>query len=74
MKWLMTYYKGVAENIENDWPVGIQRKYVWTVRLLTSHGPKELGMSHVKALGKGLFEIRVKGSEGIGRAIILPAG
>jgi Phage-related protein len=31
------------------------------------HGPN-LGMPHTRALGDGLFEIRAKGEEGIGRA------
>jgi phage-related protein len=30
-------------------------------------GP-DLGMPHTRAMGKGLFELRMKGKEGIGRA------
>jgi hypothetical protein len=32
-------------------------------------GLKEIGMPHIRPLKKGLFEIRAKGFEGIGRAI-----
>ena len=31
------------------------------------HGP-DLGMPHTRAIGAGLFEVRAKGREGIGRA------
>lgn len=31
------------------------------------HGPN-IGMPHTRAMGGGLFEVRAKGSEGIGRA------
>ena len=34
---------------------------------MEGYGP-DLGMPHTRALGNGLFEIRVKGEEGIGRA------
>ena len=37
------------------------------IELLQDHGV-DLRMPHSRALGKGLFELRCKGSEGIGRA------
>jgi phage-related protein len=69
MKWNILFYKGVAEEILTDWPKGIKAKFSWTIEQLKIHGPQELGMPYVKSLGKGLFEIRLQGHEGIGRAL-----
>ena len=68
MKWTILFYKGVGETILHDWPIGIRTKFIWTTTLLEIHGPEHLGMPYIKALGKGLFEIRAQGKEGIGRA------
>lgn len=35
--------------------------------MMLVHGP-DLGLPHTRAMGGGLFEIRAKGGEGIGRA------
>jgi phage-related protein len=69
MSWSIIFYKNVAEEIEHAWPSSIQKKFVWTMRLITAHGPEEVGMPYVKALGKGLFELRIQGQEGIGRVL-----
>jgi phage-related protein len=48
------------------WPDGILADYARLVELLMEFGPN-LKMPHSKAMGKGLFELRPKGREGIGR-------
>ena len=50
------------------WPVGILADYARLVELLTEFGP-DLRMPHSRALGSGLFELRPRGREGIGRAL-----
>lgn len=55
----------VLKEIEK-WPDGILADYARLVELLMEFGPN-LKMPHSKALGKGLFELRPKGKEGIGR-------
>ena len=47
-------------------PAGIQARYLHITQRKLSVGP-DLGMPHTRALGKGLFEIRAKSEEGIGR-------
>jgi phage-related protein len=47
-------------------PTGIQARYVHITQRMLIVGP-DLGMPHTRALGKGLFEIRAKAEEGIGR-------
>jgi len=57
-------------NVEKDilsWPVGIQADFLKIVELMMHHG-SDLGAPKTKAIEKGLFEIRAKGKEGIGRA------
>lgn len=39
----------------------------WPVELLMAHGPN-LRMPHSRSMGEGLFELRPRGREGIGRA------
>lgn len=51
-----------------QWPIGVLADYARLVELLTEFGP-DLRMPHSRALGGGLFELRPRGSEGIGRAL-----
>ena len=48
------------------WPVDVLADYARLVELLTEHGPA-LRMPHSRALGGGLFELRARGREGLGR-------
>ena len=47
-------------------PAGIQARYLHLTERLLTFGP-DLGMPHSRAMGKGLFELRLKSKEGIGR-------
>ncbi len=44
-------------------------KFIWVTEMIETFGPAEVGMPHIKPMGQGLFEIRVKACEGIGRAL-----
>ena len=61
------FHERVKEDIEN-WPTGILADYVHVLELLMEFGPN-LRMPHSRAMGDGLFELRVRGREGIGRAL-----
>jgi phage-related protein len=61
------FHPRVRDAIEK-WPVGILAAYARLVDLLIEFGPS-LGMPHSKAMGGGLFELRPRGAEGIGRAL-----
>lgn len=52
-------------------PAGIKKRYLMLVERVCQYSPN-LGEPHTKAMGNGLFEIRAKGAEGIGRALIAP--
>ncbi len=67
MGWHLSYYNPkVAETVES-WPVGIRAHFLRLIEIMAEHGP-DLGMPHTRAMGAGLFELRAKGREGIGRA------
>ena len=68
MKWNVNFYNLKVMNSIQEWPPGIKAKFTWIVNLIEELGPGEIGMPHVKSMKKGLFEIRAKGAEGIGRA------
>ncbi len=61
------FHRRVEAEIEG-WPVGILADYARLAELLMEFGP-DLKMPHSKAMGKGLFELRPSGREGIGRAM-----
>lgn len=56
----------VKEEIES-WPVGILAGFVRITQSMVNVGPN-MGMPFTRPMGEGLFEIRAKGPEGIGRA------
>lgn len=69
MNWLIDFYdKNVMGHIQK-WPIGIKAKFTWIAELIVRYGIEEIGMPYIKSLGGGLFEIRAKGKEGIGRAM-----
>ena len=63
---IVYFHSRVKAEIEN-WPVGILADYARIVELLTEFGPN-LRMPRSRAIGGGLFELRPRGREGIGRA------
>ena len=50
-----------------SWPKSIKMDYARLVELLIEFGP-DLRMPNSRALGEGLFELRPRGKDGIGRA------
>lgn len=68
MKWTVEYYDQRVREAVSKWPLGVKAKCFKIIDLLEKFGPIDIGMPYVKAFGKGLFEIRAQGNEGIGRA------
>jgi phage-related protein len=61
------FSRRALDEIES-WPVGILADCARLVELLIEFGPG-LMMPHSRSLGDGLFELRPRGREGIGRAL-----
>jgi phage-related protein len=66
MAWSIGYYNQTVEQAVLRLPPGLLARYLRLTDLMLEFGPN-LGMPHMRAIGEGLFELRVKGSEGIAR-------
>jgi phage-related protein len=66
MKWKITYYSEKLQEEILALPDGIQARFLFLSDKMEIYGPN-LGMPHTRALKDGLFELRLKSSEGIGR-------
>jgi phage-related protein len=66
MKWTITYYSETVQNEIIDLPKGFLARYLRYTDRMEIYGP-DLGMPHTKAMGDGLFELRLKSAEGIAR-------
>jgi phage-related protein len=65
--WQLSFYNGKVAKLIEAWPGGILAGFDRIAGMMREHGP-DLGLPHTRAMGDGLFEIRAKGREGIGRA------
>ena len=68
MSWKVTFYSERVEEQTLRFPAGILAHLVHILELIEEFGP-DLGKPHTAPMGKGLFEIRAKGREGIGRSL-----
>lgn len=65
--WKVHYFNSRVQSDIESWPVGIYADFLRLIHLMESHGA-DLRMPHSRAMGQGLFELRCRGSQGIGRA------
>ena len=66
MKWRIEYYSSKLEKAILKLPGGLLARYIHLTDLMLEFG-SNLGMPHTKPIDGGLFELRVKGKEGIAR-------
>jgi len=66
MVWSIEYAHVDVEQFILDLPSGLAAKYFHLTDLMLEFGAN-LGMPHTRAMSDGLFELRVKGREGIAR-------
>jgi len=66
MTYSIDYFHSRIKTEIESWPGGILADYARMVELLMEFGPN-LRMPHSRAMGSGLFELRPRGREGIGR-------
>lgn len=64
--WIIEYYNQDIQSEISNMPVSIRAHYARLTELLTEFGA-DLRLPHSRAMGDGLFELRLKGREGIGR-------
>lgn len=68
MKYTIEYFHARVKDEIERWPDGILADYARLAELLMEFGPS-LRMPHSRAMGDGLFELRPRGREGIGRTL-----
>jgi phage-related protein len=66
MNWTITYYSESVQNEILELPAGFLARFFRYADRMEVHGP-DLGMPHTRAMGEGLFELRLKAGEGIAR-------
>ena len=66
MNWRIEYFSSEVEKKVLSLPNGLLARYLRLTDLMLEFG-SNLGMPHTRSLGDGLFELRVKGKEGIAR-------
>ena len=66
MDYEITFYSEAVRQEIRDLPDTLVARYLLLTRRMVAMGPN-LGEPHTKAFGQGLFELRLKGAEGIAR-------
>lgn len=66
MSWEIKYHDENVQLAVLALPAGLLARYLHLSDLMLQFGP-DLGMPHTRAMGTGLFEMRLKSREGIGR-------
>ena len=67
MDYTINYYSDAVQEQIMELPDTLAARYIVLTRRMIALGPN-LGEPHSKAFGDGLFELRLKGAEGIARA------
>lgn len=66
MTYSITYYSHEVQEDIMNLPLTLQARFISLTDRMLVHGPN-LGLPHTDAFGGGLFELRLKGAEGIAR-------
>ena len=66
MNWRVTFYSSALEAELLRLPAGFVARFLRYAERMEIYGP-DLGMPHTRAMGGGLFELRLKAAEGIAR-------
>ena len=66
MDFTIAYYSEEVQERILELPDTLAARYIVLTRRMIALGPN-LGAPHTKAFGDGLFELRLKGAEGIAR-------
>lgn len=66
MTWRVTFYSNRLEAEILALPAGLVARFLRYAERMEIYGPN-LGMPHTRAMREGLFELRLKASEGIAR-------
>ena len=71
MNWSVETLNEIVDAELSALPKDMRAKFVWICNLIAEHGLPNVGKPYIKYLEQGLWEIRIKGRDGISRAIYL---
>ena len=66
MNYTIDFYSASVQDDILALPATLQARYILLTRRMVASGPN-LGEPHTQAMGAGLFELRLKGAEGVAR-------
>jgi phage-related protein len=66
MNWRVSFYSAEFQEEILGLPAGFVARFLRYAERMEVYGP-DLGMPHTRAMGDGLFELRLKAAEGIAR-------
>jgi phage-related protein len=66
MTYSLSFFNQLVSDAIEALPNGVRASFLRIAQRMETEGP-DLGMPYTKAMGQGLFEIRARGPEGIGR-------
>ena len=72
MNWSIKYYSESVQEEVLALPAGFLARFLRYADRMELYGP-DLGMPHTRAMGEGLFELRLKSAEGIARVFYCTA-
>ena len=73
VQWAVEVLNDAVEAELLSLPKDMQARFLRISELLESFGPQRVGLPHVRPLGEKLWEMRMTGRDGIGRAIYTAA-
>ena len=68
MSWKVTFFNTKVKEDSLKFPAGILANFLHILEIIEERGPA-IGKPYTAPMGNGLFEIRAKGREGIGRSL-----
>lgn len=68
MSWKVTFFNTKVREETLKFPPGILANFLHIAEIIEEFGPA-IGKPYTAPMGSGLFEIRAKGKEGIGRSL-----
>jgi phage-related protein len=68
MSWKVSFFNAKVKEETLRFPAGILANYLHILEIIEEFGPA-IGKPYTAPMGNGLFEIRAKGKEGIGRSL-----
>jgi phage-related protein len=73
MNWTVETLNETVDAELSALPKDMQARFVWISNLISEHGLNNVGKPYVRYLEQGLWEIRLKGRDGISRALYVTA-